>query len=95
MPRVVRSPAALSDLTEIWRYIAAASPADADRFLDRIDRKCRILAEHPYMGRRREELAPNVHSFPIDSYIVFYRPIDDGIEIVRLIHGARDIEAEF
>ncbi len=95
MPRVVTSPAAFSDLTDIWLYIAADSPASADLLLDRIERACRVLAEHPFLGRPREELAPNVHGFPIGNYVVFYRSLDDGIEVVRVIHGARDIKAVF
>ncbi len=75
MPRVVASPAAFSDLTDICLYIAADSPASADFLLDRIERACRVLAEHPFLGRPREELAPNVHGFPIGNYVVFEEPV--------------------
>lgn len=95
MPRVVVSPAARTDLTDIWRYIADDNPAGADEFLDLIERTCRVLADYPFMGRNRPELAAGVHSFPIARYIVFYRSAADGVEVVRVLHGARDIGAAF
>ena len=95
MPKVVVSPAAQADLTDIWRYIADDEPAKADAFLDLIERTCRVLADHPFMGRSRPELAAGVYSFPVARTVVFYRPAADGIEVVRVLHGARDIEAAF
>ncbi len=49
----------------------------------------------PYMGRQREELAARLRSFPVGSYVIFYRPIDDGIEVARILHGARDFPPLF
>ena len=47
------------------------------------------------MGRARPELAADLRSFPVGNYIIFYRPIEDGVEIVRVLSGARDIDALF
>ena len=47
------------------------------------------------MGRARDELAPELRSFPFERYVIFYEPLQDGIVVVRLMHGARDIETEF
>jgi toxin ParE1/3/4 len=47
------------------------------------------------MGRRREELLPGLRSFPIGNYVVFYREIKDGVDIIRILRGSRDIEAIF
>jgi len=47
------------------------------------------------MGRARDELASGVRSFPFGRYVVFYAPLDDGIDIVRVLHGSRDIDAIF
>lgn len=47
------------------------------------------------MGRERSELAPFLRSFPVKIYLIFYRPIDEGIEIVRILHGSQDIETIF
>ena len=47
------------------------------------------------MGRSREELVPKLRSFPVGNYVIFYQPISDGVEIVRVLHGSRDIESLF
>lgn len=53
------------------------------------------LAEFPEMGRERTELSPSMRSFPVSRYIIFYRPGELGVAIVRILHGARDIEGLF
>jgi toxin ParE1/3/4 len=47
------------------------------------------------MGRARNELAADVRSFPVGRYVVFYVPIDAGIDVVRVLHSARDVDAIF
>lgn len=47
------------------------------------------------MGRRRDELARNVRSFPINDYLIFYRPIEEGVEILRVVSGYQDLEGLF
>lgn len=47
------------------------------------------------MGRARPELATGVRSFPFGRYVIFYAPLDDGIDVVRVLHGARDIDGIF
>ncbi len=92
MARIIRTPEALNDLAEIWEYIGANNPDAADRLLDNINDKVKLIAESPYIGREREELAPGIRSFPAGRYLIFYRPIADGIEIVRVLHGSRDVD---
>jgi toxin ParE1/3/4 len=89
------SPRATSDLTEIWNYIADDSVTNADAFVDKLDETIRVLANQPGSGRRREELAPGILSFPFGRYMIFYRTSQDAIEIVRVLHGARDIQTIF
>ncbi len=89
------SPRAISDLVEIWSYIADDSAANADAFIDKIHETIQLLADRPGSGRRREELAPGIQSFPFGRYIIFYRVLTGAIEIVRVLHGARDIENTF
>lgn len=93
MARIIRTPEALNDLAEIWEYIGANNPDAADRLLDNINDKVKLIAESPYIGREREELAPGIRSFPVARYLIFYRPIAGGIEIVRVLHGSRDIDS--
>jgi toxin ParE1/3/4 len=47
------------------------------------------------MGRAREELAADLRSFPFGRYVIFYMPAQDGIDVVRVLHSARDVDAAF
>ena len=89
------SPEAEEDLVQIWLYIAEDSEERADNFLFEIDEKSALLAEHPEAGRERPELAPSLRSFALGRYTLFYRPADIGVEIVRVLHGSRDIASLF
>ena len=93
MPSVVVRPRALADLAEIWAFIAEDSVTHADRFASLIERQFRALARQPRMGRSRPELAADLHSFPVGNYVVFYLPRLKRIEVVRVLHGARDIQS--
>lgn len=86
---------ARSDLNEIWDYIAHDNPEVADRFIGSLVSRFPKLAAMPELGRSREELARNLRSFPVGRYIIFYRSMQEGIEIVRVLHGARDLPPLF
>jgi len=95
VPTVVVRPRALADLAEIWAYIADDSPERADAFVDLVDSKFQALSRRPGLGRRRPELAPNIRSLTVGRYVVFYQPFFREIEVVRVLHGSRDIESIF
>lgn len=95
MPVIVKLPRAKSDLVEIWGYIADDNEGRADAFVDMIGQKLLTLASNPTMGRARDELAEGLRSFPVGRYVIFYRPIPKGVEIVRVLHGSRDINTLF
>ena len=95
MPVIIKRPRAKIDLIEIWDYIADDSEARADAFIDRIDQKFRTLAQRPLIGRLRDELAADLRSFPVGRYVIYYRPLPNGVEIVRVLHSARDLNADF
>lgn len=96
MPRILFTPIASDDLAEIWTYISAGSEDQiADHFLERIQAKCEIIAQSPLGFREMPELAPGVRVFPFGNYIIFYLVIDNGIEVLRVLHGSRDIEDLF
>jgi len=83
------------DLVDIWLYIANDSPNNADNFLDQMREKFWSLAEAPQIGSKRDELRSGLRSQPMGAYLIFYFPLHDGIEVVRVLHGARDIESLF
>lgn len=94
MARLNRRPLAFDDLADLWSFIANDSEAAADRYLDTLETKLQLLATQPRMGRERPELMPGVRSFPFDRYVVFFLSLSDGIELVRVLHSARDITPE-
>jgi toxin ParE1/3/4 len=91
MPRVLKTPEAELDLVEIAAYIEADNPPAAERLLDHLDEKLRLLSEFPGLGRAREELAESLRSFPVGKYVIFYLPLSDGINVIRVLHGSRNI----
>ncbi len=95
MARVTRRPRAAEDIAEIWNYIADDSPVAADRWIDRPDAQFQLLATQPTMGRVRYELTAGMRSFPFGRYVIFYALIADEIDIVRVLHSARDVDSAF
>jgi toxin ParE1/3/4 len=94
MPRILRTRASLGDYEEIWTYLAVRDLAAADRLVDQFDATLEVIASTPRMGRNVNELTLGLRSFPVGNYLIFYRPLEDGIQLIRLLHGARDITPE-
>jgi toxin ParE1/3/4 len=88
-PRLRRTARAEDDLIEIWAYIARDNPAAADRLLNVLDNKSRMVAGNPQMGMARDDIAKGVRHFPVGNYLILYRDIGDGVEVVRYVHGMR------
>jgi len=82
-------------LEGILDYLDSQSAQAADRFAVKFDEMCNLHATHPQIGASSEEYAPKLRHFTVWNYAIFYRPIDDGIELIRIIHGARDIPKLF
>ena len=95
MPALTYRPEARIDLKATYRYVAEFNPAAAEQLIRTIDEKARLLAVSPLLGVSTDELAHNLRRFPIGHYTLFYRATDDGIEVIRVLHGARDIESLF
>lgn len=91
MAEVTLAPQAEQDLLEIWLYVADDQPMHADRFLDRIETAAQRLAEFTEIGTERPELGEELRSFPVERYMLYFRPHPDGIEVVRVLHASRDI----
>jgi toxin ParE1/3/4 len=95
MPNSARkSPQTEIDLTSIYNFIADDRLKAADAWLERIEATFDMLAETPLAGRARDDLAPSLRSFPVGRYIIFYTPVSDGVEVVRVMHSRQDIDAD-
>ena len=86
---------AQNDLDEIWSYVARDSIAAADRLITLFQQKFLLLSSQPFLGESRKELQRDIRSFVVGNYVVYYRPAKNGIEVARVIHGARDVRAQF
>lgn len=95
MARITRRPLAEADILEIWDYIAEDSMVEADRWVDKLDEKLLLWATQPTMGRNRDALAPGLRSFAFGRYVVFFLPLPDGMDVVRVLHSSRDVDASF
>lgn len=95
MPEFRLSPEAESELDEIWLYLARASGRIeiANRVLDSIMDRFWLLAEHPFLGRRRDDdLKPGLRSLAVEEYVIVHRLEADGaVLILHILHGSRDI----
>lgn len=95
MNRVLISDLAGTDLASIWAYVAQDRPEAADRLLRTLLERCHFLARFAEIGERCEHLAPGLRRFSVGSYVIYYRPVENGVQIVRVISGARDVEGLF
>jgi toxin ParE1/3/4 len=87
---------ALTDLSDIWDYYAKiAGRHTADKIVYEIGEACRILEDHPFAGRGRNEVRPGLRSVVARPHVIFYRVKNDVAEIVRVLDGRRDLDEIF
>jgi toxin ParE1/3/4 len=82
---------AREDLIDIWLHIAADDPGAADRVLDRLELAATNLTGNPRMGPARADIRPGLRYLVSDTYLILYRVAEDGVEIIRVVHGRRDL----
>lgn len=97
MPKhpLVISNVAKADLLDIWLYVADDSQQNADRLIDKLFSRCRMLGDNPELGRQRNELSDGLRSFPVGRYVILYRIKSDELQIVRVLSGYRDLDVLF
>jgi toxin ParE1/3/4 len=88
--RIRYDPRALSDLHEIFDYIAAEDRAAAARVVARIERAINRLSVLPYSGRAGRRFGTRILTVPSLPYIVVHRVFDDFVEVLAIFHTARD-----
>jgi toxin ParE1/3/4 len=95
MGNFIFAPEARLDMLDISERIAEDNALASDQWIEFMEEKFQTLAQAPMMGRSRDDLAPGLRGFPVGRYIIFYRPIEGGIEIARVLYGGRDLPALF
>jgi len=99
--KITRRPLARRDVLEAAKYIAMENAGAALRFIDAVRLTEELLLKTPGIGAARDFARPELTGMRSHSvqdfrkYLIFYIPRDSGIEIVRVLHGARDLSALF
>ncbi|NOY42547.1 MAG: type II toxin-antitoxin system RelE/ParE family toxin [Planctomycetes bacterium] len=94
MPKVHYSTLAADDLLDHAKYIAQDKPDAAYRWIEKVESTCELLAENPEMGERRQTRGfGQCRSFTSGNYVIFFRSVSDGVEIVRIVRAERDIDS--
>jgi len=93
---IVQSSKAEQDLTEIWIYTAEEwSLAQADLYIDELVAGIEKLGTHPELGYSRDDIRSGYRSLNVSQHIVFYKIMDEEIQIMRVLHKSVDIERTF
>jgi toxin ParE1/3/4 len=95
MSRYVINVLASRDLNEIADYFAENSLAAGDIFFRNFNSKCQQLINFPNSGKSYASIRPDLRGLSLEGYIIFYRILDDGIEILRVVSGRRDLPSVF
>jgi toxin ParE1/3/4 len=93
--KIIVSDEADDDLMQIFSYLNQQSPQATQSILDAIDRCFVNLTSFPVRGSPRPDLGRDVRSAIVSPYLIFYATRRDHVTILRVLHGSRDIEAEF
>jgi toxin ParE1/3/4 len=100
-PTINKTPLAAADLIDIASFIAEDNLDAAERFLDAAEATFTNLASMPLMGHAVTFQNPQAQGMRVwrvqgfEHYLIFYRAVEHGIEVIRVLHAARDIEGLF
>ena len=90
MPLVKRTQLANDDAISIWTYIAQENEVAADKVIDQIDERIKSLSLMPLSGVVMPFISPEVRRALAGRYSIYYRPVEGGIEVLRILHERRD-----
>ncbi|MGA0201318.1 MAG: type II toxin-antitoxin system RelE/ParE family toxin [Prochlorotrichaceae cyanobacterium] len=95
MTRYQISPIASRDLETIVDYFLEKSVDAGEQFIQDFNQKCVYLTQFPFFGRSYQDVAPELRGIPLRGYVIFYKVVDNGIVIVRVLSGYRDFKSLF
>ena len=95
MHNIILKRLAANDIDDIAAYIQQDNPARAESFTDEISDKIAAIAERPLTFPARDDIAIGLRVALLGNYSIFFRIENDHVEIIRVVHGARDIENLF
>jgi len=89
--QLLRTKQAEEDLIGLWSWVALDSEYAADALLDRLETRMQLLASFPQAGPARSDIRPGMRMLVVEEYLVLYRILPEAVEIVRVVHGRRDL----
>lgn len=95
MPQFLITLEASRDLNEIVDYFRVRDLEAGNRFVAAFNQRCQYLTQFPNMGRSYPQLQPLLRGLPLNRYIIFYQAVPDGIIILRVVNGSRDLSSLF
>ena len=95
MSRYVINVLASEDLREIAEYFAQTNLEAGEHFFREFNRKCKQLTAFPNSGKSYAGIRTDLRGLPLEGYVIFYRLLDDGIEILRVVSGRRNLPTIF
>jgi len=95
MNRYIIAPSASGDLNEIIDYFSELNIEKGERFIATFEKKCKNLMNFPRLGRTYGEIREGLRGIPLNGYIILYQITDDTLEILRIVHGSRDLNVLF
>ncbi len=94
MKRFALTPAAKADLLDIAAFISRDNPRAGQRVISELRDAMRRLAQLPHLGHLRQDLAAEPLRFwPLYAYLIVYRPETHPLQILRVLHGSRDVRS--
>jgi toxin ParE1/3/4 len=86
---------ARSDLRQIWSFVAKDRPTSADDLSESFYERFHLIARNPEVGESRPDFGSGLRLLSAGSYIIGFRPTPQRVQIVRVVHGARDLRGLF
>ena len=92
MAQIIRTAAAERDIYSIVDFIATDNVSAAVSWIEHLDGILQSLAKSPFIGEQVDHLGFGIRRYCFGTYLLFYKPLDNGVELRRVLHGARRIE---
>lgn len=89
------APSASRDLNNISDYFLRVNVEAGEKLLRNFQKKCHQLAQFPKIGRTYNHIKPSLRGLPLDGYIIFYRIINETVEILRIVNSRQDLDVLF
>jgi toxin ParE1/3/4 len=95
MRALVKSSRAELDLVQIWARLSTHGERVAERAMALIERRCELIQQFPHGGEACPRFGNEMRWIPAGNYMIFYRPQDDRVQVVRVIDARRDLDRAF